>query len=335
MSSNSFISQATVHRLTNYVAQSLLSLPSDLAFWVNNLNWVEEKFLYPRYQKSLQSHTCQSDTVPLESLDRAIATGLTERGLYITSLEALGLPETDRFLKEAAQLTKELSDRAQEPIHARTHTLTATAEQLMTYPAIFQWGLSTRLLAIVEQYLGLSVAYDGLSFYYSVADGQIAGPRRWHRDREDWKMVKVAVYLTDVDLDSGPFECVTPEVNAELHQQPRPKYRRFSHLDKQDLSYEDEGFTSCIGKAGTVIFVDTASYYHRGRPPITNDRSAVFFSYFSQSPKNPFFCGRSQFSDDQLRSLSSSLPEPLKAAVLWKNNLSGLGKYILRNRLKV
>ena len=317
------------------VIQSLLSLPSDLAFWVSNLNWVEEKFLYPRYQKSRQSYIRSPDGPSLTSLDQEIVTGLVERGLYVTSLDALRLPDTDRFLVAASKLTQELSDLAQEQIHARTHTLTANAQQLISHREIFDWGISDRLLTIVEGYLGLPVAYDGLSFYYSVADGQIAGPRRWHRDREDWKMVKVAVYLTDVDLESGPFECVTPEVNAELLQQPRPKYRRFSHLDEQDLSCEDEGFTSCIGKAGTVVFVDTAFYYHRGRPPIKNDRSAVFFSYFSQSPKNPFFCGRSQFSDEQLRSLSSLLPEHLKVAVQWKDHLSGFGKYIPRNRLKV
>ncbi len=334
MNSNRFISQAIVHRLTTHITQSLLSLPSDLAFWVSNLNWIEETFLFPHYQKSLQSHNHQSG-LPPESIDFAIATGLTQRGLYVTSLEALGLPDTDRFLKEAAQLTEELHNRSQEQIHARTHTLTATAEQFMTFPAIFQWGISHRLLGIVEQYLGLPAAYDGPSFYYSVADGQVAGPRRWHRDREDWKMVKVAVYLTDVDSESGPFECVTPEVNAELLQKPKPKYRRFSDLDEQNLASEGEHFSSCVGKAGTVIFVDTALYYHRGRPPISHDRSAVFFSYFSQSPKHPFFCGRSPLSDQELQLLSSALPDSLKKAVRWKDHLSGFGRYIPKNRLKV
>ena len=325
----------TVYQLKTYFIQSLLSLPSDLAFWVGNLDWVEKKYLYPRYQRSLQHHAHHLDQSSLTVLDQKIAEGLTQKGLYVTSLEELGLPNTDRFLATAAELTQELQDLSKKPAYAGKHTITATAQQLMTHHKLFYWGVSDRLLKIIEQYLGLPVSYDGLSFYYSVGDGQIAGPRRWHRDREDWKMVKVAVYLTDVDLESGPFECVTPEVNAELLQQPRPKYRRFSHLDEQGLSCEDEGFTSCIGKAGTVVFVDTAFYYHRGRPPIKNDRSAVFFSYFSQSPKNPFFCGRSQFSDEQLRSLSSLLPEHLKAAVQWKDHLSGLGKYIPRNRLKV
>jgi hypothetical protein len=326
---------AIVHRANKHFTQSLLSLPSDIAFWINNLNWVEDHYLYPSYQKSLQNHASQLNPSSLSLLDQEIAAGLTQRGLYITSLEALGLPNTECFLAAAAQVTQELSDRVQEPIHAHTHTLTATSQQLMSHREIFDWGISDRLLSIIEQYLGLPVSYDGLLLYYSVADGRIAGPRRWHRDREDWRMVKVGVYLTDVDSESGPFECVTPEANTELLQQPRPKYRRFNDLNEQGLSFSGEGCTSCTGKAGTVIFVDTASYYHRGRPPISNGRSAVFFSYFTCCPKNPFSCGRSSFSDDELRSLSSSLPDALKSAVLWKDDLSGLGKYIPKNRLKV
>jgi hypothetical protein len=335
MPSNSFFSPAAIHRITNYLTQSLLSLPSDIAFWVNNLNWVEETFLYPRYQQSRQSYLHPPDREPLSSLDQEIITGLMERGLHVTSLEALGLPDTDRFLEAANQLTQELCDRAQDPIHAQTHTLTATAQQLMTHREIFDWGISNRLFSIIEGYLGLPVAYDGLSFYYSIANGEIAGPRRWHRDREDWRMVKVAVYLTDVDQNSGPFECVTPEVNSELLQKSAPKYRRFNHLEDQNIAFDGDQFKSCLGKAGTVIFVDTALYYHRGKPPISNDRSAVFFSYFSQSPKNPFFCGRSPFSDQELKLLSTSYSEQLKIAILWKDYLSGLGKYIPKNRLKV
>jgi hypothetical protein len=335
MNSKSFLPQAAIYRLTNYVTQSLLSLPSEVAFWVSNINWVEQKFLYPRYQESCQRHAHQLRIQSLASLDQRIITGLMEKGLYVTSLEELGLPDTEQFLEAATKLTQELSDRSQEQIHARTHTLTATAQQLMTHREIFDWGISNRLLTIVEGYLGLPVAYDGLSFYYSVADGQIAGPRRWHRDREDWRMVKVAVYLTDVDQDSGPFECVTPEVNSELLNQSSPKYRRFSHLEDQNIAFNGEQFKSCLGKAGTVIFVDTALYYHRGKPPISHDRSAVFFSYFSQSPKNPFFCGRSPLSDQELRLLSSSLSDRLKISILWKDYLSGFARYIPKNRLKV
>lgn len=324
----------TSHRLTKYLTQSLLSKPSDLMFWITNLNWVEKNFLYPYYQEILQKHTHQPHTQFLGALDQSIVEGLKHQGLFITSLDELGISDTNSFLEAASKLKQELSDRAQNNLHPHTHTLSATAQQLMTHREIFDWGVSNRLLTIVEQYLGLPAAYDGVSVHYSVANGKIAGPRRWHRDREDWRMVKIAVYLTDVDPEGGPFECVMPYVNEQLLRH-RPKYRRFSHLHEQDIALKDDGFTSCIGKSGTVIFVDTAVYYHHGKPPITNDRAAIFFSYFSQNPKNPFFCGRTVLSDEQIRSLSKTLPDHLKAAVLWKDNLSGISQYIPKNRLKV
>jgi hypothetical protein len=324
----------TSYRVVKHITQSLLSLPSNLSFWITNLNWVEDNFLYPYYQDLRQKHTHRQQAKPLRLLDQQIVEGLRHRGLFITSLEALGLPGTDHVFEAASELKQELSDRAQGNTHQHIHTLSATAQQLMTHREIFDWGISDRLLTIVEQYLGLPAAYDGVSVYYSVANGKIAGPRRWHRDREDWRMVKVAIYLTDVDSEGGPFECVMPYVNEQLLR-CGPKYRRFSHLHEQNISLKDDGFTSCIGKSGTVIFVDTAIYYHHGKPPITKDRAAIFFSYFSQNPKNPFLCGRTVLSDEQIRSLSETLPDHLKAAVLWKDNISGLSRHIPKNQLKV
>jgi hypothetical protein len=322
----------TYHRVTKHFTQSLLSLPSDLIFSMANLDWVENHFLHPNYQDLLQKHSYQASIESLGALDQSIVKGLKQQGLFVTSLEALEIFNTDQFLEAASVLKQEMSDRAQDNLHPHTHTLSATAQQLMAHRKIFDWGLSNRLLAIIEHYLGLPVAYDGVSLDYSIANGRIAGPRRWHRDREDWRMVKIIVYLTDVDSESGPFECVMPYVNDQLLQH-RPKHRRFSHLHEQGLSLSDDGFTSCTGKAGTVIFVDTAVYYHHAKPPVTNDRVAVFFSYFSQNPKNPFLCGRSRLSDGQIRSLANTLPDHLRATVLWKDHLTGLSKYIPKNRL--
>jgi hypothetical protein len=93
--------------------------------------------------------------------------------------------------------------------------------------------------------------------------------------------------------------------------------------------------TSCTGKAGTVIFSDTARYYHRGKPPLERDRAAIFFSYFSQRPKNPFFCGRSPLSDRQLAQLAEPLPPHLQDCITWKQRLPGIGRYIPKNRVKV
>ncbi|MEE3715428.1 hypothetical protein V2H45_01565 [Tumidithrix elongata RA019] len=223
------------------------------------------------------------------------------------------------------------------PLHKGKHTLTANAEQLMRYPEIFFWGAEKRLLNIVENYLKLPVAYDSLSYYYSIADGKDLGPRKWHRDKEDWKMVKIGIYLNDVDEYGGPFECVYPEINKFLHQTVQPKYRVMKHQELQQHLPDPKSnwFTSCTGSAGTVVFVDTAMYYHRGKPPIAMDRAALFFGYFSRRPKNPYFCGRSPLSRNQLHYLSEFLPPDLYDYVNWKDSLPGIGRWIPKNRLKV
>lgn len=207
----------------------------------------------------------------------------------------------------------------------------------MRYPEIFLWGAEERLLNIVESYLKLPVAYDGLSYYFSPADGREAGPRKWHRDKEDWKMIKIGVYMHDVSENGGPFECVKPEINAFLNNVVIPKYKVMRHQDLQKLlpANATDWRTTCTGSAGTVIFVDTAQYYHRGKPPTKSDRSAIFFGYCSRRPKNPFFCGRSPLSQQQLHYLAEFLPSHLRDCVTWKENLHGIGKWIPKNRFKV
>lgn len=315
--------------------QRILSVPSNLAFSIANIDFIEQKILLPRYQKFLGQHKKNLPDLDVEALK--IIEGLEKQGVYITTLAALGIPQTEEFLQAGYSVAAELARQSKSPIYADRHTLTASAKQLLLYPEIFWWGISERLLKIVEGYLRLPVAYDGLSFYYSLANGRDAGPRKWHRDKEDWKMIKVCVYLNDVDEKGGPYECAQSHINDYLISTLQPKYQVFTHQKLEEyLNLPASNWvTSCTGKAGTVIFADTARYYHRGKPPTQCDRSAIFFSYFSQRPKHPFFCGRSPLSDRQLAKLAEPLPPHLRQSITWKSRLPGIGRYIPKNRVKV
>jgi hypothetical protein len=326
---------AKTDQLTSGVLQRVASVPSDIALYFSCLPVIEQKVLCPHYYAFLQHH--ESNRPELSAQDLQISQTLLTKGLCITSLESLNLPFTDNFFTAAQNLSDELAHMAELPKYKGKHTLTATAEQLMRYPNIFLWGAQERLLRIAEHYLQLPVAYDGLSYYFSIANGLEAGPRKWHRDKEDWHMIKVGVYLSDVDILSGPFECVDPEANITIYKQAKQKYQVFRNDELKSFLGEDSQTwkTSCTGSRGTVIFVDTAHYYHRGKPPITRNRSAIFFGYFSIRPKHPFFCGRSPLSQNQLEQLSKSLPSHIRESILWKNRLPGIGRWIPKNHLKV
>lgn len=323
------------NQLTSALLQRVASVPSEIALFLSCLPVIEQKMLHPHYQAFLQQH--QPKLPELSPPDLAIAKELETNGICTTSLEALGLPQTDNFFAAAQQLSVELAQASKSPKYKGDHTLTATADQIMRYPDIFLWGAQERLLRIVESYLKVPVAYDGLSYYYSVANGLEAGPRKWHRDKEDWRMIKIGVYLNDVDLLSGPFECVSPDANVKICEFAKQKYQVFRDSELKNLLGEDaqNWHKTCVGTSGTVVFVDTASYYHRGKPPVSKDRSAIFFGYFSLRPKHPFFCGRSPLSQSQLIQLSQSLPTHIQESILWRRRLSGIGRWVPKNYLKV
>lgn len=326
---------STNELFSSKLLQRLASIPSDLSLSVSCLPSVEQQILYPYYQAFLQRHERYLPT--LESSDLAIVRDLELKGIAVTSIDQLNLPDTDNFFAAAKQISDELAQMSQTTEYRGKHTFSATAAQLMRYPDVFWWGVQESLLRIAECYLKLPVAYDGLSYYYSIANSQESGPRKWHRDKEDWRMIKVGVYLNDVDDFGGPFECVFPEANAKIHEFAKQPYQIFPESElKNLLGDKPEAWRkSCTGDTGTVIFVDTAAYYHRGRPPISMNRSAIFFSYFSRRPKHPFFCGRSPLSQQQLAELARPLSSHQQESILWKNNLPGIGRWVPKNRLKV
>jgi len=323
-----------LYYLVNRLLNKVLSLPSDVACKVNSTDWFEQSILLPRYQRLLNQH--KEQLPKLNTAELNILEQLEQNGICITSLDALNIPNSQQLLEAAQPITNQLAQQSRSPSHAGKHTLMATAEQLIAHPEIVHWGLSERILKIVECYLGLPVGYGALSFYYSVADGRDVGSRIWHRDKEDWRMVKVAVYLNDVDESGGPYQCVKPDINKWLIE-TLPKYKGLTNSELEESLHKDsfDWLISCIGKAGTVIFTDTARCYHRGKPPSQTDRSAIFFHYFSYRPKNPFYCDRSPLSNQQIVEFDKQLPPHLQGYLTWRNRNNGIGRYIPKNQMRV
>jgi hypothetical protein len=329
-----FDNLAPLYFLGRRIVNKICSIPSDLACRINSTDWFEQLVLFPRYQQWRDRH--KAALPELEGTELDIVEQLERDGICMTSLAVLAVPNSQQLLDAAAPISKELAQLSRAPSHAGKHTLMATATQLMARPEIIAWGLSARLLKIVESYLGLPVGYGGLSFYYSVADGRDAGPRIWHRDKEDWRMVKIAVYLNDVDEAGGPYQSVNAATN-NLLMAKLPKYKGLTHTELQHLldDRSDNWLISGIGKAGTVIFTDTARCYHRGKPPIQTDRSAIFFHYFSYRPKNPFYCDRSPLSSRQIVEVDRQLPPEQQGYLTWRAKYPLVGRYIPKNHMRV
>ncbi len=313
-------------------SKRISSLPAKTIWNISKLPIIEKNILYPRYQKYIKQHENQIST--LSSADMAIVERIRQTGVYVSSLAALNIPHTEKFLAAAQAVSQELAERAASPEHGSKHEVLANAAQLLQHEEIFRWGLSEKILSIVENYLQLPVGYDGLLFVRSHADGKETGVRTWHKDREDRRMLKVCVYLNNVQTEGGPFECLQPTANSPVYSLFQHQYKLLSDKELKALlsGAKNDCIRTLVGSAGTVIFVDTALYYHRGKPPTHHNRTAIFFSYFSRRPRNPYFCRRSHLSRSDLDYLTQNASAQERDCVYWFDQLPWLAKQMPKSQ---
>ncbi|WP_277969244.1 hypothetical protein [Sphingomonas echinoides] len=251
-----------------------------------------------------------------------IVHGLEADGVFQTDLATLGLDGSAAMVADASALVARWADRLRAEARAGQEFLKVPPAEIAANPAIYQFGLHPVLLDLAEAYLGLPVAYDGVNLQYTVADGRAVSTRKWHRDREDRRMIKLAVYLSDVDADSGPFQLLPadgPVADAD------GRHDRFYLDDREDREIDGRILgvhpITCEGVAGTVVVADTARFFHRGKPATGGDRAALFYSYFARVPQRPYFCYRSGLSRHDIAALTTDLSQRQRDAAAWRQRL--------------
>lgn len=261
------------------------------------------------YQVELVRHNHNLPKLTQTSL--AICNALKHEGVFRTSLEALSWCSGTTLLDE----TKEIVSRMQQEPYQDNYVIHANSEQILAKPTIFLWGLEDSLLDLVENYLGVPVAYRGLLFQKDYADGQHTGTRLWHKDPEDHRLVKVLVYLNDVDDFGGPFEYIPRRFSSE----PLTLKRKFFFSDAEMAKLvPTSNWVSCTGTAGTVIFFDPHHVFHRGKVPVKSDRFSLFYAYHSRRPIKIFRNHwKAPFSEDELLVLSDNLSERQRESIFW------------------
>ena len=251
-------------------------------------------------------------------------------GVCVTSLDALGLEGSQAMLTAAAELDFKYRRMRRGGELDGTDGFQADAADILARRAIFDWGLNDRLLDIVEAYLGQPVAYDGLNLFYTKADGREVAARKWHRDVEDRRVLKIAVYVNDVDEEGGPLEILRiPVPGADSDGAPNyPVFTQEKLESRIGRRLDRDAVTTCVGRAGTVIFAETGLRFHRGKPATSRDRCAIFYNYFTRPPLRPFFCERSTLSRKQLDELAAPLGQRQRDCVNWRRSVHPLLRLI-------
>lgn len=239
----------------------------------------------------------------LPDFDQSIVDGLATQGAVVTSVDELarqGYVGVERIMDYGARLFADLERHENTSVPAGNVATDYTEgcdyvrhvpqSRIMEVPEAIVWGLQERFLDIVESYIGLPASYRGFSGRIDVANGTLTGTRLWHLDGEDTRIVKIIVYFNDVDgPEDGPFTFVPRPLLP-----PSAKFDIFNgnRVRDEDLNARvpEEKHVYCTGKAGTVLFADPCTIWHRGAVGRRRDRQTMFYAYNSRHPLLPQGC---------------------------------------------
>lgn len=265
------------------------------------------------HQAQVKKYVKDLPIISLEDLKKVEF--LHDEGAFITSLEELKIPSTS-LINASAKLLPLLAVSGSK-FDNKNSTISLPLLELMKYPEIFMWGLEERLLNIIENYIGLPVLYHGAHFRREVANGKLIGVRQWHIDVEDYRMVRIIVYLNDVTTNGGPFEYISKSLSSSLRKTLKYTSGYISdEIIKRLIPISN--CKSCPGSSGTVIFSDTSNVFHRAKPPVEKDRFSITFCYTSRKPITIF--NKVILTEDELELISSQLSPRQRQCILGYTN---------------
>ncbi|MCC5645311.1 phytanoyl-CoA dioxygenase [Nostoc sp. CHAB 5824] len=251
----------------------------------------------------------------LEESDRNILNALQKDGVCVTTLADLGLNSTSELLKAAYHQLSQMENPNNDHLDEKLPQISTVTG----LPEFYAWGLEKRLVNIIENYIGLPIAFHGVHLRKDFPSRHQFGTLLWHSDAEDRRIIKIFIYLNDVEEKTGPFEYIprslTPLFSWKYFQLYYKLWKSgYMGIDDEEVKpvIPKSAWKSCPGPAGTVILVDTKNALHHGTVR-AEERSALFFCYTANPPERPDLC--TQYWDDtypraELRCASNAIEVP-------------------------
>jgi len=150
------------------------------------------------------------------------------------------------------------------------------------------------LLRLAEEYLEAPPTITILTTWWSFpSDGPLGGMQNFHHDRDDFRCLKLFVYLTPVTAQTGPHEYVdgthtldaiirlaAPEQLHRTHLQKFLGWLEVHRKDEQDVvaAFPGGRIRTILGESGSTFLEDTRGF-HRGVPPRAAPRFAFEICY--------------------------------------------------------
>ncbi len=136
-----------------------------------------------------------------------------------------------------------------------------------------------RVLALVSAWLGGKPTALVSAWWSVAAEGPAEEAERFHRDKDDWRFIKLFVYLTEVTEETGPHVFVPTS-----HRHAGVEFRRQRRYTDAEVAavYPPEENQVFVGPPGTAILENTYGL-HRGLP-LKTGRRLIFQVTYSLFP---------------------------------------------------
>ena len=231
---------------------------------------------------------------------------LMENGYtYLPTLDAVKVKEMYDYL-EAQPVHADPKKRTEDNlVHRDTirenHHVGILSERTVTNcPHFLDIVLSPDVLQLVEKMIGATPTLISLDSWWSFANREAPTEAQlYHMDIDDHRFVKLFIYLTDVDMDSGPHAYV-PGTHMRRHiidilESKVEEYPEIINWYVTQLRKTDEEVDKYIGipcdyiegQAGSCFLVDTSGI-HKGQLPKSKDRLLMQATFGCTPTKTTF-----------------------------------------------
>ena len=271
----------------------------------NDVTWRYMFNLAPTLSFKLRQNALGSEaTRVLEDLNR--------NGIAITSAEALLESQQSCYAELSGAVQRLENDLAAEIDATRANandlstigTKTFIVQLLGENPTLnpqdvyARFALQPSILQIANGYFGMLTRLRYYNVWHTCVTSATARESQlWHRDREDFLILKMFVYLSDVDEGAGPFTYA-----PGTHPKGRIRQEASSHSEGGVKRSTDEQMTEIVnaekwikatGRAGTIVFADTHGY-HKGGLAREHDRLMYVCMFTSQASQSQELMNRAR-----------------------------------------
>jgi hypothetical protein len=227
------------------------------------------------YQLSRKPPLCDEAKRVLQNLNRD--------GIAITSANALLGPDScfGALAKTVAQYQHELAHELEaaranssDPDREKTFVFSYVVgrRQLRTDDVLVRFAVQQPILDLVNAYFGMLTHLRFINVWHTFnTSSPDQDSQLWHRDRDDRYIIKMFVYLSDVDESAGPFTYAPgTHLKGGLRVAPKSTIRRAGGPARTEDSemakvISPERWIRAVGPAGTIVFADTRGYHCGGR----------------------------------------------------------------------